>query len=172
MRLAAAALAAMLALALAACGDDDDGNGAAPTAGTTETATTAANGTPPGTPAPGDTATTTPPPATVTLAPTFACTNAIDFFAARASRGEEVTVQGRVFGTTVRGDSVVLFVGAGEEAALRLEVIISSAGRATFAVPPETGFANREVCIKGTVDVIDGITTIQASSPDEISVVE
>jgi len=172
VRLASAALAAILAFALVGCGDDDDGGDeATPTTGTTETAT-AANGTPGGTPAPGDTPSPAPPAATVTLTPTFACTDAIDFFAARAKRGEEVTVQGRVFGTTVRGESVVLFVGAGEEASLRLEVVIPSAGRATFAVPPETGFANREVCVKGTVDVVDGITTIQASSPDELSVVE
>lgn len=171
MKLAPFALAAIVALALAGCGDDDDaGNGATPTTGATGTATSP-GGTPAGTSAPGATATATAPP-TVTLTPTFACTNAVDFFAARASRGEQVTVQGRVFGTTVRGESVVLFVGAGEEAALRLEVIISSAGRATFAVPPETGFADREVCVKGTVEVIDGITTIRASSPDELSVVE
>ncbi len=172
MRLAPIALAAVLALALVGCGDDDDGgNGGTPTTGATGTATTP-GGTPDGTTAPGTTATATPPAATVTLTPTFACTDAIDFFAARANRGEQVTVQGRVFGTTIRGESVVLFVGAGEEATLRLEVIISSAGRATFAVPPEVGFANREVCVKGTVEVVDDITTIQASSPDELSVVE
>jgi hypothetical protein len=169
---ASIALAALLALTMAACGDDDDdGNGATATSAATSTAT-ASNGTTP----PSGTATppgTTPEAtATVALSPTFACTDSVDFFAARAFVGESATVQGRVMGTTVRGDSVVLFVGAGEEALLRLEVIIPSSGRATFAAPPETAFAGREVCVKGTVELVDNITTIEASSPDELSVVE
>lgn len=172
MRFAAVALTAVLSLALVGCGDDDDGgNGATATPGTTGSPTTSGT-----TPAPGTTATeaaTTPGASpTVALRPTFACTGAVDFFAARAFVGETATVQGPVLGTTIRGDSVVLFVGAGEAALLRLEVVIPSAGRATFAAPPETAFANREVCVKGTVELVDGITTIEASSPDELSVVE
>lgn len=170
MRVLPVALAVILSFALVACGDDDDnGNGATPTAPTSGATATATSGSG-GTPAPGETA-TQPVPA-VTLTPTFACTDSVDFFAARALRGDEVTVQGEVMGTTIRGDSVVLFVGAPEDAALRLEVVISSEGRSTFAAPPETAFANREVCVKGTVEVVDNITTIQASSPDELSVVE
>jgi len=168
VRLVAIALAALLSLAMVACGDDDDGgNGPTATSGATETATTANGSTPP----PG-TATTPAAAPTVALSPTFACTGSVDFFAARAFVGKAATVQGPVLGTTVRGDSVVLFVGAGAEATLRLEVIIPSAGRATFAAPPETAFAQREVCVKGTVELVDNITTIEASSPDELSVVE
>jgi hypothetical protein len=168
--LAAAALAALVSIALVACGDDDGGNGATATSGTTSTANAGGGTTPPAGTA---TATGTTPEATtsVTLSPTFACSGAVDFFAARAFVGETATVQGRVMGTTVRGDSVVLFVGAAAEATLRLEVIIPSAGRATFAAPPETAFAGREVCVKGTVKLVDNITTIEASSPDELSVV-
>lgn len=173
MRLAPIALAALLSIALVACGDDDDddGNGATATSGATSTATVSNGTTPPSGTA---TATGTTPQATATVAlrPTFACTGAVDFFAARAFVGEAATVQGRVMGTTVRGDSVILFVGAAAEATLRLEVIIPSAGRATFAAPPETAFAGREVCVKGTVELVDNITTIEASSPDELSVVE
>ncbi|MBE0610795.1 MAG: hypothetical protein IH609_15550 [Dehalococcoidia bacterium] len=172
MRLASIALAALLSFALVACGDDDDGgNGATATSGATSTATVSSGTTPPsGTAtAPGTTPGTT---ATVALSPTFACTGSVDFFAARAFVGETATVQGPVMGTTVRGDSVVLFVGAAAEATLRLEVVIPSAGRATFAAPPETAFADREVCVKGTVELVDNITTIEASSPDELSVVE
>ena len=168
MRLVAIALAALLSLAMVACGDDDDGgNGPTATSGATETATAANGSTPP----PG-TATTPAAAPTVALSPTFACTGSVDFFAARAFVGEMATVQGPVMGTTVRGDSVVLFVGAAAEATLRLEVIIASAGRSAFAAPPETAFAQREVCVKGTVELVDNITTIEASSPDELSVVE
>jgi hypothetical protein len=173
MRFVPVALAAILALAFVGCGDDDDGgNGATATPEVTST-TPATSGTatpaPGTTPVPGTTPTAAP---TIALSPTFACTDAVDFFAARAFAGEAATVQGPVLGTTIRGNSVVLFVGAGAEALLRLEVIIPSAGRSTFAAPPETAFAGRDVCIKGTVELVDGITTIEASSPDELSVVE
>lgn len=173
MRSVTVALAALLALAFVACGDDDDGAAATPTTAAATTSPTANAAT--GTPAPGTTTSpgTTPVPTpTIALSPTFACTGSVDFFAARAFAGETATVQGPVLGTTIRGDAVVLFVGAGEEALLRLEVIIPSAGRSTFAAPPETAFAGRDVCVKGTVELVDNITTIEASSPDELSVVE
>lgn len=173
MRLVTAALPALLALAFVACGDDDNGDGATPTSTATSTSPTADATTVATVPGTTTTPGTTPMPTpTVALSPTFACTGAVDFFAARAFASEAATVQGPVLGTTIRDDSVVLFVGAGEEALLRLEVIIPSAGRGTFAAPPETAFAGRNVCVKGTVALVDGITTIEASSPDGLSVVE
>lgn len=152
------------ALAAAACGGSD--GDATPTPAPAEgTATPAAE-----TPTPAPTATPTPEP--VVFEPTFTCSNPVAPLEARLHRGEAVELQGRVFGTAERNGDAVLAVGASLDALLRVEVIIPAASRSAFPGDPVAGFANREVCVRGTVEEVAGILTITATSPSEVSVAD
>lgn len=171
----AALLLALFAPALlfAACGGDDD-NGATPTPAA-QSPTATASGSPTGAASPVPTTANTTPEATATpvvFQPTFTCTAPVAPLEARLYRGQQAEIQGRVFGVMDRNGDAVLAVGAPMDALLRVEVVIPSGSRANFPADPLLGFANREVCVKGTVTEIGGIITIAATSPRELTVVE
>ncbi len=163
----AALLLAGVALLLAACGGSDD-DGATPTASPADATATPTAGA--ATPAASPTATPTPEP--IVFEPTFTCTNPVAPLEARLYRGEAIELQGRVFGTEDRNGDAVLAIGAPLDALLRVEVIIPAANRSAFPADPRQGFADRDVCVRGTVESIGSIITIYATSPDDISVVE
>jgi hypothetical protein len=159
------ALVALLTLAACRGGEGEPTPTPRPEAPPTPTAPAAA----PGTPTPQGEA---PTPTPVVFAPTFTCANPITPLQARLSRGQQVELQGRVFGTMDRNGDAVLAVGAPLDALLRVEVIVPSGSRANFPADPLLGFANREICVRGTVDEQGGILTIGATSPDFLTVVE
>ncbi len=170
----AAGAAAVLAasLAFAACGSDDSAD-PTPTPGSTETPAAASPTapTPGASPTPAATApASTPTP--VAFTPTFTCTNPIAPLQARLNRGQQVELQGRVFGVMDRNGDAVLAVGAPLDALLRVEVIVPSGSRQNFPADPLLGFAGRDICVRGTVEEIGGILTIAATGPSELSVVQ
>jgi len=170
-RAALLSLAAASAHALAACGGDD-GDDPTPTPGSGETpAATTPTSTPGASPTPAETA----PPATptpVVLTPTFTCANPITPLEARLNRGQQVELQGRVFGVMDRNRDAVLAVGAPLDALLRVEVVVPSGSRQNFPADPLLGFAGRDICVRGTVEEIGGILTIAATGPSELTVVQ
>jgi hypothetical protein len=170
-RAAMLSLAAAAAMALAACGGD--GDDPTPTPGSVETpaAATPTAATPGTSPTPAATApAATPTP--VVLTPTFTCANPITPLEARLNRGQQVELQGRVFGVMDRNGDAVLAVGAPLDALLRVEVIVPSGSRQNFPADPLLGFAGRDVCVRGTVEEIGGILTIAATGPGELTVVQ
>lgn len=160
------------ALLFAACGGDNDDNGATPTQAAQSPAATA-TGSPTGAASPAPTTATPEATATpVVFQPTITCTAPVAPLEARLYRGQQAEVQGRVFGVMDRNGDAVLAVGAPMDALLRVEVVIPSGSRANFPADPLLGFANREVCVKGTITEIGDIVTIAATSPRELTVVE
>lgn len=156
------------ALAFAACGGDDDQD---PTPTPPQASPTAETSTPgaatPTAAAPTPTAEPTP----VVFEPTFTCDSPITYLEARLRRGEQVELQGPVLGVMDRNGDAILSVGAPLSATLRVEVIVPSGSRGNFPADPLLGFADRTICVRGTVSEIGGVISIAATTPDALTVV-
>lgn len=119
------------------------------------------------------TATPEPPPPTPTPEP---CPGAIPWEQAAAFAGQQVTVIGPVASATwasgSRGQPTFLNVGLPYPDPGRFTVLIWIDARWNFPDAPEVLYANRTICVSGTVEMYEGSPEMEVFGPEQIVVVE
>lgn len=102
--------------------------------------------------------------------------NAVDWLMAPQHVGETVSVYGPVvdseYARTSNGQPTFLDLGTFYPDPDRVSVVIWGKNRGNFSPSPEALYEGKRICVTGEVYVYDGVCNIEATSPDQIKILD